>query len=127
MKKKFAKLILDEKRYRYEHADTIEIEQLAFFLATDATYFGSAFFKKWALERDDATTSGGNISFLYQEQGFVFIGDLYSEQEDEGPFFKISIENFVEILNQWDELYKTKPKEILIIQEDDVVRLEGKN
>lgn len=127
MKKSIGKVIFDKDSYKYKSADTIEIERLVFLLATDVSYYNHNFFKKWALEDSDEVTSGGNISYLYKENDFVFIGDLYSEEEDGGPFLKMSVENFVKILDQWDELYKTKPKEILIIQEDDVVRLEGKN
>ena len=126
MEKKQGKLLFENGRYKYKESDSAELDQLICFFSDDIGSFGTSWFKEWSLD-DNHEVTGGNYSYIEKEKGFVFVGCDFSEQEDGGPFFKISIENFVEILTQWDELYKTKPKEILIIQEDGGVRLEGKN
>ena len=101
------------------------MDRLAIFLVSDVGCYSSSF-KKWA-ESLDESSYGGNFSVLYKEEGSVLIGEEMSEEPDGGPFFKISIEDFVKVLDQWEEFCKTRPKEILITRENGVIRIEGKN
>ena len=70
---------------------------------------------------------GGNFATLEKEDGYILIGDETSEEPDGGPYLKISIDEFVKILDQWEQFCKTRPKEILITRKNGVFKIEGKN
>ena len=115
---------------RFGHYAPFEIHSedlglLGSFLTSDVRCLNYLFYKNWALD-ENAFLSGGNYSSLEKEDGFILIGCEFSEEPDRGPYFKLSIEEFVKILDQWEEFCKTKPKEILITRENDVIKMEGK-
>ena len=102
-------------RFRYKISNSVEMTILSRLLTSDILDIKG--WREWAIDPKQKEI-GGNLSDLYKKNGYIYIGDLYSEQEDGGPFLKVSQKNFIEILDQWEEFCKTKPKEILITQED---------
>jgi hypothetical protein len=125
MIKDFARLIFSDNRYRYEESSSIEMDRLALFLASDVGYFSPGW-KEWALDQtSDFTTS--NYASLQKEDGYILIGEEFAENLDAGPFFKISIEEFVKVLDQWEQFCKTRPKEILITRENGVIKMQGRD
>jgi hypothetical protein len=74
----------------------------------------------------DGTSS--NISFLEKEGENVIVGYLFAPEND--PYknsTKLSKQNLLEVLDQWEKLCKEKPQEIWIFEENGKVWLEGKN
>ena len=69
--------------------------------------------------------SGGNFSALEKEDGYILIGDETSEEPDGGPYLKVTIEQFVKILDQWEQFCKTHLKEILITKENGTITMEA--
>lgn len=95
---------------------------LGLFLANDAGS-SSESFKEWALN-PLSTSTNSNITTLEKEDDEIILGDLYSEQDDGGPFLKISHDEFIKILNEWAVICKEKPAEILLIREGNKFRFE---
>lgn len=72
----------------------------------------------WALNPDEWYI-GMNVADLEKENDYILIGSNLSDQEDGGPFFKISIDEFVKLLPQWKKLVDEGVQEITIIETDD--------
>jgi hypothetical protein len=121
----FVKLKKDEKGYFFPHdSSSIELSHIAFFLTDDAGHHSNSF-KEWALNPDvDFTAS--NYARLLKEENYILIGDQYSEEPDLGPYLKITIEEFIKILDQWEQFCKNPPNEVLITRENNEIKMEGK-
>lgn len=70
----------------------------------------------------------GNITVLIKKDNKILIGDLFSKAEDGGPYFEISRDKFIKMLQDWDVLVKQQPKHIfLTIHDNGDITLEGSN
>lgn len=100
-----------------------DLDFLANFLTSDVRCYYPGF-KKWALDPTRKTT-GSNYAFLRKEDRFVLIGEEFAEDLDAGPFCKIPLDEFIKILDQWEQFCKTRPKEIWITRENGEIKMEG--
>jgi hypothetical protein len=106
--------------YDYKDASNVAMCILDYFLASDVRSNNSTFYKEWALDKNTQYT-GGNITALEKEDGYVLISDLYpiDEEEKNPTIVKMTEAQFVQLLEDWEKVYKTKPQEIMIIYEND--------
>jgi len=69
----------------------------------------------------------GNITALERDGDFVFLRDLYPEEEIP-TVLKMTKKQFGKILTDWeDKVIKLKPKEVIIIYENDQFTIETIN
>ena len=66
----------------------------------------------------------GNITFTEKNGANITIGNLYLEKPEDFSF-TTSIQNLIEIIEQWGELNKKQPEYIVIKRKDATVFLEG--
>ena len=71
---------------------------------------------------EDGTSS--NYCFLEKEDDDVIIGCQFDEDPYENGI-RMSQKEFLSMLNQWRELVKQKPQEIIVYKEGESYRLEG--
>ncbi len=121
----FVKLMIEDNRYQYEEASNIEMCILGSFLASDVGCYSPSF-RDWIFE-DQFYSMEGNITVLEKKGNNIVLSDLFSEQEDGGPYLTIRIDEFLRILIEWKQFCKTKPKEVIITQENGKITLEGKD
>ena len=60
-----------------------------------------------------------------REGKYNLLNDLYSDQKDNGPYLKIQKDLLIDILDQWEQFCKTRPKEILITKENGSIKMEA--
>ena len=132
----FVKLFLNvnHKNYSYDDASNIEMSNLGLFLSSDVRCYNSNY-KEWALaDKSDPKSGytwsfGGNITFMEEEEdGFIYLRSSLPLEEDEvRVYFKLSKEQFVKILDDWEELVcKKKPQEVTIKHINDEFIFETK-
>lgn len=80
----------------------------------------------WALDPDEWYMSF-NVAEFEKENDYILIGSQLSDQENGGPYFKISITEFVNLLPKWKKLVDEGAQEITIIETDDKkIQITGK-
>ncbi len=121
----FVKFIQEHNHYHFEEASNMEMCILGNFLTDDVGCYDPTF-RNWLFE-DESDALDGNITVLEKKGNNIILGDLLSEQEDGGPYLTIRIDEFLRILNEWEQFCITKPKEIIITREKGVITLKGKN
>jgi hypothetical protein len=130
----YCKFVLDQNNlYQYGGSSSTSITILTGFLMEDYRY-GYKFFKKWAIELNDpnpeyGTTCGGNCTYLEYENGNIFIDHHFLQDEKNPQLAKISREQFIKILDEWEQKVVNadpKPKEIIIKQDGDQFFIETK-
>lgn len=122
----FIKLVLSPYgNYSYEDALGEKMVILGHFLATDVSD-DIASFKEYAFN-DWEQYICGNLTALEKENGYIFLSDLYSEEK--APIvLKINLEQYVQILDNWQEkVWRLKPKEVIIKYENDQYIFETKD
>lgn len=110
-----AHLIKWDSIYTYETADTIELNVLSDFLTDDVGPLSSSW-KQWLNEPQAGKAMSNMTSVDKNLDGTVLLEGVYIG--DPAPTMKMKIEQLLHVLDQWEKLYKEKPEEILIIQED---------
>ncbi len=130
----YCKFVQDKDNlYQYGGGSSIAIEILGNFLKVD--FRGNQSFKEWALaDKSDSDgeyveTCSSNCTYLEDNNGTIYLEDLYS-QEKIPTRLKMSREEFVQILDEWDQkIVKAdpKPKEVIIKYENDVFTIEITN
>lgn len=125
----FVKLVFDEKlgHYLYKgapYSSNIGMEILGVFLAYDAVS-GGVSFKKWALNEAE-TITGSNATNLEKKNKCVLLSDIYSV-EKKPTKLKIPLDQFVYLLDHWNALCSTKPKEVVIKYENGQFVIETSN
>jgi hypothetical protein len=121
--KESVKIKFNQNHLSSYDATSYEICNLGNFLTDDVGCFWPGW-KKWALDpTQDSTTS--NYARLIKEENYILIGDQYSEEPDLGPYLKITIEEFIKVLDQWEQLCKNPPKEVLITRENSEIKMEA--
>ena len=111
--------------YWLKSANSAEAEILAIFLETD---IGSNPFQlqEEIKKYHDWWYTYCDASAITLYNGTITLQDIWSEEEDDAKFVTTK-DKFIEIIDKWDELYKQKPKEIIITIDGDTVTLTGKN
>ena len=117
----FVKLELTPtKNYLYQDASSIAMNILGNFLSCDVRCLrlGYPSFQDWALDDKLGMGTSGNITFLEKEGDYIFLTDQCSQEEDPTEL-KMSRQQFVQLLNEWQEkVCKTKPNEVIITHEN---------
>lgn len=95
------------------------------FLVRDLSVSWVESYKKWALSSNQLCASG-NETYQEKEGGLIYIGDLFLEDPLEGPCYKLTTEEFIDLLDQWKAAVLTKPNAITITKENErlVVKAE---
>lgn len=78
---------------------------------------------KWALNPNENYTLMFS-SILEKKDGFVFIGQRFGEN-DSGGRYRISIDNFVEILEKWKAFGQAEEPKLMIYEEDGRVKIKS--
>lgn len=112
--------------YYLKKVETMVACILANFLTSDVGHYATDWIK-FANDQTRPYTSS-NASFVDKDDNNILIGDILSEAEDWGPFFVVTKENFIKLLEDWDKLIRQKPSQIfLTIHDDGAITLEGSN
>ena len=122
---KLAKLVRKNDDYSIDTGD-IKIWTLAYLLRTDVGSDTKSIYD--FLEDDKLIAFCGNVSYI-EKEGIDLIIDLeWHDYDDKCPNkIIISKENFLNILDQWEEVYSQKPDEIIIQQyENGKISITGK-
>lgn len=80
---------------------------------------------EWALNIKEKKLGAGNTACLIKKNNKIFIGFLYSDKEDGGPYFEISIDQFVKLLKEWEKLVTAKTQKITITEDNGVITIDG--
>lgn len=122
----FVKLVFSSYgNYSYEDASSEKMIILGHFLATDVSDDITSF-KEYAFN-DWEQYICGNLTALEKENSYIFLSDLYSEEKT-SIALKINLEQYVHILDNWQEkVWKLKPKEVIIKYENDQYIVETKD
>ena len=124
----FVKLNLTENgwSYLYQDASNIEMGILGIFLTDDvgSSGRGVSIYKEWTLDDSQSWAVSGNFSVLDKEGDYMFLADQCSQEEDPTEL-KISRQQFVKLLDDWQEkVCKTKPSNVIIKHENDEYSIE---
>ncbi|HEV2601514.1 MAG TPA: hypothetical protein VGT41_04395 [Candidatus Babeliales bacterium] len=98
---------------------------LAGFLTDDACSYSTPLYRQFIYD-SNRTETGGNYSIIEKENNNVLIGCVFDDDPFE-PAIKMTQQQFLSILDQWEELIKLRPKEIIIFKRGDSYILEGRN
>lgn len=117
--------------YSYVDASSIAMNILGAFFCTIGCH--KSMYKEWALaDKSDSLgkigySCGANIIFLEEEDNDIYLSDNYSE-EDVPTRLKMSREQFVQLLDEWQEkVCKHKPKEVIIKHINDQFLIETRD
>lgn len=120
----FVKIIYESGSYDCFDTDSIKMYILGMFLVREVNS-DILFFKEWFFD-PEYTCIDGNTIELDKENGHIFLRDTYS-QEKIRTVLKMSNQQFVKLLDDWEEkVLKLRPKEVLIKYEDDEFVIETK-
>jgi hypothetical protein len=128
----FIKLTISNTgHYCYKAASNIAMNILGNFLSSDFGCSKQSYmrptYQDWALDDSIGMGVSGNITFLEKEGTYIFLTDQYSE-ENNPTELKISRQQFVQLLDDWQEkVCITKPKEVIIRHENDQFIIETSN
>lgn len=92
------------------------IGMLGLFLTDMLMYFFPSYIE-WATDPTQKELEG-NSTVLKKLDNIILVGSLFSDEPDGGPFFTISINQFVKVLQEWEKFSKAKAPQITITQLD---------
>jgi hypothetical protein len=82
---------------------------------------------QWTNDQSKPYTSS-NSSFIDKEDNKIFIYDVLCKDDDGGPYFETTKEQFIKLLEEWDVMLKLMPNEIYInIDDNGIITLEASN
>lgn len=110
-----------------ESYDSPESMFLGNFLLCDLSITFLDTYKKWALE-PRARCSSGNETYQEKVDGYIYIGHLFLDDPLYGPCFKLTIREYISLLDQWKAAVNARPDVITITKENGrlVVKTEKK-
>lgn len=111
---KYAKLELNDAWNNYTCTEASDADMLILgnMLADDVR--DNALSYKQTLADTTLRAQCGNFTFMAKENGYVAISDLYSEEATPTEF-KIPLQVFIQLLDEWQEkVCKALPKEVII-------------
>jgi hypothetical protein len=125
---KFVELVISPtQRYSYKAASDIEMNILGDFLASDVGYRPSPF-RQWAFNKA-SQNANGNLTALEKDADFILLTDIFAKEESPTAL-KMTFEQFVQILNDWQEkVCNAQPGTIIIQYENNqfVIKTETSN
>lgn len=95
---------------------------LSSFLTDEVGPFGAEI--KDFINNPKKESRGSNYCFAEKEGADMLIACLFDEDPYENCI-RMSQKEFVSIIDQWDNLIKQRPEEIIVYKEGDTYRLEG--
>lgn len=114
---KFVELAISPtQRYSYKAASDIEMNILGDFLASDVGYRPLPF-RQWAFNKA-SQNANGNLTALEKDADFILLTDIFAKEES-STALKMTFEQFVQILNDWQEkVCNVQPTTIIIQHEN---------
>ena len=120
-------LNISDGDYSTKNASNIEMCILGDFLASDIGCNYPSSFKEWGFNDRWGEETNGNLTFLEKHGNYIFLSDLYSE-ENIPTKLKMTREQYMQVITDWEEkVCKLKPKEVIIKYENDQFIIETKN
>jgi hypothetical protein len=122
---KFVELVISPtQRYSYKAASDIEMNILGDFLASDVGYRPLPF-RQWAFD-NTSQNANGSLTALEKHADSILLTDIFAKEESPTAL-KMTHEQFVQILNDWQEkVCNAQPKAIIIQHENDQFIIETK-
>lgn len=110
--------------YLFKESQDSLLSILTFFLLDDCGIEIESW-KKWFLE-EPYTSVGSNATYLIKDEkkNKVYISRIWDDDPD-AEELELSGEQFLHILDRWEELLKERPKEIIITKEGEKITMEG--
>src|SRR4030095_12194651 len=120
---KFVELVLSStQRYAYKTASDIEMNILGDFLASDVGYRPLPF-RQWAFD-NVSQNANGNLTALQKNADSIVLTDIFAKYESPVAL-QMTHEQFVQILNDWQEkVCNIQPKAIIIQHENNQFIIE---
>ena len=110
--------------YWYKDGSSIKMSILGCFFVSEVGCFRTSF-RKWADTASDGDCFSGNTTRLELEGEDILMTDLYPEVS---AMLKITRIQFIKLFDEWlEKVCKIKPKEVMIIYDNDEFRIETKN
>jgi hypothetical protein len=129
IKMEFTKLELTQEwdSYICTEASNIEMGILGMLLSRDVRCNTLSY--RQTLDDDRFRAQCGNFVFLEKENGYVLLSNLRSEEEAVPTEFKLSRQQFVQLLDDWQEKIckftpEFKPAEVIIKYDNDQFIIE---
>jgi hypothetical protein len=119
----YVKIKFDKALYVTE-ADILGMYSIGNCLADDVGYGEGQRRIDWILD-DRYDTGCSNRTFMEKFDGMVAVGDLFTEDPREAAL-AVPIPVMIDLLQQWDEICKTKPEEVTVYYENEKFRIEAK-
>lgn len=122
----FTKLLLSPNHdiYLFRGASNEEMGIFGLFL-TDEVVNDVSYYKEWFFD-DKKKCIDGNIISLDKEDNYILLENMYSNEEIP-TILKMTRQQFLKVLDDWEEIIKLKPKEVIIKHENDEFVIETKN
>jgi hypothetical protein len=119
-----AKIVLNERGYyRYKNGSNVKMLILSDFFTDDVGCRTT--FRDWAETATDGDCCSGNITRLEIENSDILMTDLYPEVP---AVLRITKDQFIKLFDEWlEKVCKKKPKEVMIIHDNDEFRIEIKD
>jgi hypothetical protein len=122
----YLKLILSPplcSDYDCTNASTIAMHTLGQFLSRNTCSSNISFFKKWALIKGIGCDCG-NITIFEKNNGDIGCINMCSEEKKPAEI-KIAAQQFAQLLDDWEKIYKEKPQEIMVTHDDDIYTIQA--
>lgn len=104
-------------------ADIRGMYSIGYCLTDDVSYGGGKRRIDWILdERYDIGCS--NHTFMEKDNDKIIVGDLFTQDSSEAAIW-VPTSAMIDLLQQWDEVCKTKPEEVTIYYENEKFRIEA--
>jgi hypothetical protein len=128
----FVKLLLDINygNYSYGGASHAEIGILGIFFSSDigCAKIGSPTYAEWTFQDKWGTSFCGNAICVEREGDFVFLSDVFPDEEAPLMQLKMTRQQFVDIIDEWyKKVCKYKPKEVTIKYDNGQFSIETKD
>lgn len=106
------KIIFINSLYGYEEFGANEPKSwiIENFLSSDVRD-NASFWISW-IKNIKSESISGNITFIYKDEGKVYMMDLFEDDEN-APEFIIDQKRLIYFLEKWDEFYKKRARKII--------------
>ena len=120
-------IIIEDRLYPQETSN-YKLEILAYWFTDDVRNHAQGWIE-W-LNDDRYEDTDSNATWLEKYKGNIILGNITDWIQAKNPYkpkeedvIKIPKENVIELLNTWEQLLKTRPKEIMITEENGVFKM----
>ena len=111
--------------YKYCDASNVFMNILADFFVHDISSSYKTY-KEWALHAEEGAVTGGNITWLEKELGYIILTDQ-SPQEWIPTEVEIKIDQFIRLIEEWEIIQNKKPQKVVFKHEDNFFCIETKD